>query len=117
MLRIFVIRVPAIIPGRISPGMPSRITMCVRLPPASSKPPVVASAPTSTPAPESPSNDGPYQAKALPLRAVQMGATPERGVPPVPMAMAFPTQFTSAGSVLVYTPVGPPHTGYVGDIH
>src|SRR5438067_457190 len=89
--RILAILVPAIMPGRISPGetvhvllheiFPSKITMCVRLPAARSGP----AAPTaSTPLPESPGVDGPYHAYAVPLRAVQIGATPARAVPPVP---------------------------------
>ena len=101
--RILVIFVPAIIPGRIWPGqlltlLQSRITMWVRSPAARSGP----AAPTaSTPLPESPGVDGPYQAYAVPFRAVQIGATPARAVPPVPTTAPWPNHLTTVGSVLV----------------
>src|SRR5947209_8145271 len=62
--RIFEMRVPAIIPGRYC-SLGSKMTRWVRLPAASMTPAVLASTPASTPAPESPSKDGPYQAKEL----------------------------------------------------
>src|SRR5919206_5021519 len=81
--------------------------MCVKLPAAW---PVT----TRTPLPESPGEPTPYHANAVPLRAVQIGATPARGVPPVPTTTPCPKCCTTVGELLVYTPVGPPHTGMVG---
>src|SRR5207302_11321842 len=113
------ILVPAIIPGRIWPGHllgrpQSTTTMWVRSPAARSSPPVPTA---STPAPESPGADGPYQANAVPCRAVQIGATPARAVPPVPTTTPWPNHFTTVGSELLYTPCGPPHTSIVGFTH
>src|SRR5438445_10299472 len=89
------------------------MTMCVKSPAAATAFAFAAST-ASTPLPESPGAPAPYHANALPLRAVQIGAKPARGVPPAPTTTPCPKCSTTVGRVPVYVPIGPPHIGMVG---